>query len=182
LYIPLGGNRVSFARNCINILIVFLLSGLWHGANWTFVAWGAIHGLYITIHILADKYMWKKNNYGKNKWGKLIHIVITFNMIAFAWIFFRAESLSKAIAIIKGVFSLHNLNEPDYSVPDFGLPSVCISIIMIVAMMVFEYFTSYELKEIENKQIARISFASLSLILIIALGVFNGQSFIYFQF
>jgi alginate O-acetyltransferase complex protein AlgI len=179
LYIPLGGNRVSFRRNCFNIAIVFLLSGLWHGANWTFIIWGAIHGVYIILHILSDKYLLSKKSY-QNGWKKWIHVLITFHLVAFAWIFFRAESLSKAMMVIKGIFSFNNPHSFSLSVGSFGMFSLAIALTSVFFMMLFEYFTSYDLRELKEKR--TIVFSSLCIILIVSLGIFSGQNFIYFQF
>ncbi|MEO8393181.1 MAG: MBOAT family O-acyltransferase [Chloroflexota bacterium] len=98
LYIPLGGNRVPFARNLLNLLIVFLVSGLWHGASWTFVIWGALHGLYIVAETIL-------HHRGITfKLPAVIKILFTFALVTFAWIFFRANSLSDAIYIITHLF------------------------------------------------------------------------------
>lgn len=110
LYIPLGGNRVSRIRSYLNIFIVFLLSGLWHGANWTYIVWGALHGLYLIVFQLLKKadngYILKKLQPNKfQKLKDLIHTVITFSIVTFAWIFFRANKISDAIYIVKNLFT-----------------------------------------------------------------------------
>ena len=95
LYIPLGGNRLGKLRTLLNILIVFLVSGLWHGANWTFVVWGGLNGIYLIIHYLVKDYV---NNFvdliGLSK-IRLLHsftqITFTFTLISFSWILFRAK-------------------------------------------------------------------------------------------
>ncbi len=109
LYIPLGGNRVNKARWYFNLFVTFLVSGLWHGANWTFVIWGAIHGIYLIIAIwtksIVDRfYLFIKLS---NNWiRKIIDIFVTFHLVLFAWIFFRANSFSDAIYVIKNIFPL----------------------------------------------------------------------------
>ncbi|WP_242847784.1 MBOAT family O-acyltransferase [Fervidicella metallireducens] len=110
LYIPLGGNRVSRIRSYLNIFVVFLLSGLWHGANWTYVVWGAIHGLYLIIYQSFKKadggYTVKKMQPLKfQKLKDFICIVVTFSIVTFAWIFFRANKISDAIYIVKNLFT-----------------------------------------------------------------------------
>lgn len=87
VYIPLGGSRNGLPRQIRNILIVFLLSGLWHGADWTFVIWGGIHGLYLILELLYRRTGAKQ---GDPIWGR----VLTFSLVSFAWLFFRADSLS----------------------------------------------------------------------------------------
>jgi hypothetical protein len=109
VYIPLGGNRTSRTRWAFNIFITFLISGLWHGANWTFVIWGALHGGLIIFFELT-----------KNAWQRLsqlsrleripkletgISILSTFTLVSFTWVFFRAASLPAVIQILKGLFS-----------------------------------------------------------------------------
>lgn len=109
LYIPLGGNRVSSWRWQLNLLIVFLVSGLWHGANWTFVIWGALHGLYLILEIHANN-LWGAMPRGVRAWlpAWLKHFfqrIIVLVLVGFAWIFFRATSLESAFYIAASVFS-----------------------------------------------------------------------------
>ena len=105
LYISLGGNRVSKLRSYFNQFIVFLISGLWHGANWTFVIWGSLHGAYLIIGRFTYQFRAKlgsKSGLGKVlQLNSLIQIITTFTLAAFAWIFFRAATLSDALTIIK---------------------------------------------------------------------------------
>ncbi len=109
LYIPLGGNRKGKIRTVINKMIVFLVSGLWHGANWTFVMWGGIHGLYLVLEGLlrhhAEKLLERfKVNTVCFSW-KLLKRVVTFSLAAFAWIFFRADSVTDAFCYITRIFT-----------------------------------------------------------------------------
>lgn len=113
LYIPLGGNRKGQFRQYINILIVFCVSGLWHGANWTFIIWGLINGLYQVIGSilkpLRDKFvsLFKLN---RNSLGhKALSVVATFCFVDFAWMFFRANSLHDCISIMKQMVSTNNI-------------------------------------------------------------------------
>lgn len=98
LYFPLGGNRKGKIRTYVNLVLTMLIGGLWHGANWTYVFWGFLHGIGLCIHKL-----WKtrKNNLQDSSILNLINILITFLFTSFCWIFFRAESLKQAISIIK---------------------------------------------------------------------------------
>ena len=103
LYIPLGGNRVNKFRTYINVLIVFLTSGLWHGANYTFIIWGLIHGIFNILENITKKYFVKfKNN--------LLYIslrrMMTFLVATFAFIFFRANHLTMATSYISKIFFL----------------------------------------------------------------------------
>ena len=101
VYIPLGGSRCSKIRNYCNIFVTFLVSGIWHGANWTFIVWGIWHGVFQIIEKAVGQ---QKCEYG---WlGKSIKIVITFLLVNFAWIFFRMPSLSDACGVIGRIFDL----------------------------------------------------------------------------
>ncbi len=109
VYIPLGGNRVSIPFWCLNILIVFTVSGLWHGANWTFVIWGFLHGIYLLMGRLTQPW--------RDRWAAVIHldrwpvarqalqIAITFVLVNIGWIFFRADNLEDANIIFSRLLS-----------------------------------------------------------------------------
>jgi len=108
LYIPLGGSRKGKLCKCINLMIVFLVSGLWHGANWTFLIWGGVHGLYRVAGELSLPYRKKLlKQFGVNtncfSW-KLLETICTFFAVAFAWIFFRSDSLYDSFRFIKRIF------------------------------------------------------------------------------
>ncbi|MFH1407554.1 MAG: MBOAT family O-acyltransferase [Patescibacteria group bacterium] len=109
LFIPLGGSRVSKVRSIFNILIVFLISGLWHGANWTFVIWGGLNGVYLIIHSLTKSTQEKVVSLiGLTKIKSLYTLAqtcVTFMLISFSWIFFRAKDLTEARYIITHLFS-----------------------------------------------------------------------------
>ena len=109
LYIPLGGNRTSKHRWYFNIFIVFMVSGLWHGANWTFLIWGCIHGFYMVAESatqgVRERVMSFLHLPEDTLGGKLIRIAVTFNLVAFAWIFFRANSVEDAFYIATHLFN-----------------------------------------------------------------------------
>lgn len=104
LYIPLGGNRCTPLRHYLNLFITFLLSGLWHGANTTFILWGIIHGLFLIIGNIKNK-LYKTLHIRLPSQGaiSLLQIVFTFTCVCFAWIFFRADSLKDALYIISSL-------------------------------------------------------------------------------
>lgn len=109
LYIPLGGNQVAKSRWVFNLFITFLISGLWHGANWTFVIWGALHGLYVVFFGLTGK-LWRQVSSALRvdrfqKLANAFSTLVTFTLVTYAWIFFRANNLSDALYITKGLFS-----------------------------------------------------------------------------
>jgi D-alanyl-lipoteichoic acid acyltransferase DltB (MBOAT superfamily) len=100
VYIPLGGNRVSFLKWCGNNMIVFLISGFWHGASWTYVIWGGLHGLFLIV-----EKTWAKLFKQKIVFPAIVGMGVTFVFVTFAWIFFRASTLSDAVYIINTLFT-----------------------------------------------------------------------------
>lgn len=108
-YIPLGGNRVSVPRWYLNLFLTFLLSGLWHGANWTYIVWGALHGGYLVLGLMTAP--WRKKFTtaigltGFPVLHRYVRIAITFSLVAFAWIFFRAKDIHDALYIVTHLFS-----------------------------------------------------------------------------
>lgn len=102
VYIPLGGNRCSEWRTLSNLLFTFLLGGIWHGAGWTFVVWGGLHGLAMIVHRLWQKLDFKLNN--------LTAWFITFNFINITWIFFRASNFTDAFSLLKGMAGMRGVN------------------------------------------------------------------------
>ena len=104
LYIPLGGNRVSSGRWALNVLIVFLVSGLWHGAAWTFILWGLLHGLFQVIGKYKRKWLMPLLVKQENGFVKLLRICITFFLVNFLWILFRANTTQNMLLILRGLF------------------------------------------------------------------------------
>ncbi len=143
LYIPLGGNRKGTARKYLNIMIVFLVSGLWHGAGWTFVVWGLLHGLFQVIgYILKPVRDWCVNVFKveRNAFShRVLKVLVTFLLVNFAWVFFRASSLGEAFLIIKnslvftpwmladGSLYKHGLDSADFFVAIVGLIIVVVT-------------------------------------------------------
>lgn len=109
VYIPLGGNRSGARRTAINLFITFLLSGLWHGASWTFVIWGALHGIYIILNHWIEPRWTRFRDSGFAKRFPSLHnglsLLSTFGLVCFAWIFFRASTLPDAFYIVTHLFS-----------------------------------------------------------------------------
>ena len=102
IYIPLGGNRAGEFQTCINLFITFLVGGIWHGANWTFVIWGMLHGIALVVHR-----MWQKS---KLKMNDALGVVLTFLFVNFAWVFFRATTFKDAISVLKSMVGLNNFH------------------------------------------------------------------------
>jgi len=106
LYIPLGGNRRGKYRTYINLLVTFLLGGLWHGAGWTFIAWGALHGVALVIHRIWSELGFKLNT--------ILAWFITFNFINITWVFFRAKEFGDAVKVLKAMFNVSNIVLPNF--------------------------------------------------------------------
>ena len=114
LYIPLGGNKRGRTRRWINLMITMLLGGLWHGAGWTFVAWGGLHGLYLCINhlwrFLADR---SGIDLSASATGRFASWALTFVAVVIAWVFFRAETFDGAIGVLSGMAGLNGLILPE---------------------------------------------------------------------
>lgn len=109
LYIPLGGSRVSIPRWYLNLFIVFLISGLWHGANWTYIIWGCINGFYLIFAIVTQNYRERVSHFlGINKYktlNYLIEVSTTFALICISWVFFRARTIADGLYILKSIYT-----------------------------------------------------------------------------
>jgi D-alanyl-lipoteichoic acid acyltransferase DltB (MBOAT superfamily) len=177
LYIPLGGNRVRTGRFYFNIFIVFLLSGLWHGANWTFVIWGMIHAGYMVLTNLKDRAIKKwKIAVPHNALTRIAGTGITFGLVTIAWIFFRASSYTQAVHILSSIFSF-SCSEP----ATFGLnrTEIIFSFLLIIGLVLAEYYKPSI--RVRNEW---AFYASLILLIFSCylFGVFRQVQFIYFQF
>jgi alginate O-acetyltransferase complex protein AlgI len=184
LYFPMGGSKVSVPGWYFNLMVVFLISGLWHGANWTYIIWGGINGFYLVFAIMTKKYRDKFNAFiGLNKLPRLnmiIEIAVTFSLITFSRVFFRAKSVEDALTVIKKMLSFKG------SIFNNGTALIIYSFLAISFLLVVElkkefYTGSFTLSHHKNFWV-RNSYYSLLIILIILLGVFDGGQFIYFQF
>lgn len=177
VYIPLGGNRKGRFRKNLNLLITFILSAVWHGAGWTFVIWGLLHGIYSMLYNGLKNYF--------TRLPRFIAWLITSISVSFAWIFFRANDVNNAWQVILQGFKpgdlTFNLAVPEVSI-DFGNFTLAFSISMIIYMFLVEKFTSPKLYNLNHKKITDIGIFSATVLLIIFFGVFQKSSFIYFQF
>lgn len=198
LYIPLGGNRRGKLRKSINIMIVFLVSGLWHGANWTFVLWGAIHGAYQVIaDLLADKreLIREKLNIKTDCFSwKLLQTVSTFCLVVFAWIFFRSDTIADALRFCKRIIVKPTpwllFNGGIYNL---GLDRVEMNILLVsVFIMLLVDLVRYTKKQTidmflfdQNLWFEWLVIIGL-IVMIFVFGeygpTFDAQQFIYFQF
>lgn len=176
LYIPLGGNRVKLLGWTFNILIVFTVSGLWHGANWTFVVWGALHGLMLLFERYFSIFLKFQI---KDSWSFLNYLLVikTFVITSFIWVFFRAENFDKANQIFYALFQ-------NYKTP--GIKAHVVAAILVSLMMiVFDYalFNSRFDKLLNNfKSRYRWLIYAFVLFCVTALSGTQKYTFIYFQF
>ena len=182
LYIPLGGSRGNKSQQIRNVFIIFLVSGFWHGANWTFIVWGALNAIYFIPLLLTKNNRNHLNIVAEDKnrpsIKEFLRIILTFIVTTFAWIFFRAESLSEAFNYISGIF-----NESLLTVPDIRPTDLFILLLFFLGIEWSGRRNLYALETFGNKwkQPFRITFYY---ILIIAIFVYSRKEmeFIYFQF
>lgn len=176
VYIPLGGNRVSVKRNYFNVFITFVISGVWHGANWTFVIWGALHGLYISIQKF---FRLDKAGHKSRGLKRFVFVAVNFVLVLIAWVFFRANSTADAVNIIQKMFTKPGLPFSDVTTYMYGIFGL---IILLIKEISDEFYPKgYKFLENENPIVAAFA-GALVIVMIISIGVFDGGQFIYFQF
>ncbi len=196
LYIPLGGSRKGRLRTCLNLMITFLVSGLWHGANWTFVLWGALHGaLQIVEGLLKKPREALENAFHIDRTAfsyRFFNGFLTFLLVDFAWIFFRANSLRDAFGIIRNLFSTFNpyvltngrLLELGLDRPDLIVGLLAIAVLLIGDLLQTKFKVSQRLME-QNLPF-RLTAYTLIVVLLLVFGVYGSgyeaSQFIYFQF
>ena len=177
VYIPLGGNRKGEYRRLVNVFVVFFVCGFWHGANWTFLAWGALHGIYVLFYELGKKAK-------INRWipKGIVSQVITYVFICIAWIFFRSENVSDAFLLFQGMFKgweLQGYTKLGYVSDVF----FCILFVVILELVHFFMKNDRIDKLFLDKPIAvRWGFFYLLILMIVLFGNFDSSEFIYFQF
>lgn len=181
VYISLGGNRVVQFLNYRNLIITFMVSGLWHGANYTFVVWGAIHGFLLII----EKYFKDlKLDFSINR---ILKITLTFFITNVTWVFFRSDNVSQALSILRNATSLSmNINENIYSFRGFGVDFFELSVMFaLILIVVCTEFLEKRIKKskIYNSKIIQFIWMQL-LIFFILFFATKGElkNFIYFQF
>ena len=201
VYIPLGGNRASAARWFSNLAITFLVSGLWHGANWTFVAWGALHGGYLIFAIVtAGPRERLFSNLGlpeSSRSRAALDIVVTFHLALVAWVFFRADSLGDAILVFQQ--STQGLSAQLAPMLDGDVRAAYQAAVIAVGVPKSEFVLGLlgllfvtVVDSVQERgglslphgsaRFLRFAWYDLLILLIILLGAFGQQQFIYFQF
>lgn len=197
LYIPLGGNKKGKIRKYVNLMVVFLVSGLWHGANWTFVGWGGVNGAYQVLSEILDpirKNIIKRLHVNiKCKKYKILRICITFSLISFSWIFFRAQSIREATIIIKRMFTIFNpwiffdlsIFELGLNTEEFLIALISITVLFIVSIM---HYKELALRQWVRQQTIGIRWLIYytAIFIILLWGIYGmdyqQSQFIYFQF
>lgn len=176
IYIPLGGSRVSSSRHLFNIFATMLISGLWHGAAWTFVFWGALHGLAQVVQTLWNKVI-------KFRMPEVLKIVFCFAFVNFAWIFFRAPDFNSAFQVISGIFTSPGKPFLDTMVFAYGLTSFLIILIKdCIDERRSRKLIASQCGNSVNEQIKDMIQIILLASYTLLFGVFDGGQFIYFQF
>ncbi len=176
IYIPLGGGRVGSFRRFLNSMIVFLVSGIWHGANFTFIFWGFLHGLYINLENILYKNISFLNK--DTKAIKLIRTVITFILVDVAWVFFRADNIRSAFHIIKSSF-IYDVGTKTSVLSIVNINQFIFMILLIAFLSLYEYLF---FKGHESFKPISYSVNIIMIILLVLLGTVSKGQFIYFKF
>jgi alginate O-acetyltransferase complex protein AlgI len=197
LFIPLGGSRRSVPRTCLNLLIVFALSGLWHGASWNFVIWGILHGTYLVAALLtrklrdrvADKVGWD----ARSPFRRILATVATFCLVGIGWVFFRASTLDEAIVMLRrSVFGVLQVRHPGafihalLDIPGlrFFVPMQLAAVLCLVGMELLQGRLG-SLRDLLARQPAWRRwpvYCAAVLVLMVFSQTSTPTSFIYFQF
>lgn len=170
-YIPLGGNRVSFSRHLLNLFLTFLVSGIWHGANWTFLIWGALHGAYLVIAVLKTRFL-------RLYTFSFLGTILTFSLVVFAWIFFRANNVSEASLIVSKIFASQGSLFIDQTTLAYSLIGI---VILFLKDLKDEYSLNFNFSTSKKAPVRFLYYVAMVSIILL-FGVFDGSQFIYFQF
>lgn len=184
IYIPLGGNRKGIVRTCLNLFLTFLVSGLWHGAAWTFVLWGALHGLFVILERFTGNIIEKIAN--------PIRIFSTFLIVNALWVLFRAESFSQALEVYKGMLNFRNIGLAQLDTVVGAASGLNFPMIVDVAYILgFEFILLFVIFKVKNNSATRLKnfkmtwgeLFSSALLFSLGLLCLSRQSvFIYFNF
>jgi alginate O-acetyltransferase complex protein AlgI len=184
LYISLGGNRQGKFRTYVNQMLTMLLGGLWHGASWRFIIWGALHGVALTIHKLFKQ--WNENpteeTHTSTKFSNLVNMLLTFHFVCFCWIFFRASSMQTAIDMIRQI--LHHLSPQIFFEFITGYKAVTVLMVTGYLMHFVPNRIEFSLQEKLTAMPLAYKAAFMLVIIVIVIQTKSAgiQPFIYFQF
>jgi alginate O-acetyltransferase complex protein AlgI len=182
VYIPLGGNRVTLSRHYLNLMITFVISGLWHGANWTFVAWGFLHGVYLILAQATAPFL--PHSARVPRLQAFLKTVLTFALVTFAWIFFRANTLQDSWFIATHLLPLRRLDSFLLKVGGFSRATAPYLVLSIVAMFVVEWWIAHpsSVPRLWTRPAFRALAYNACIYAIVFFGFFGHRDFIYFQF
>jgi len=175
IYIPLGGNRKGNISTYYNLMATFILGGLWHGAGWTFIFWGFLHGFALIVHRSWNTLGFKMN--------KILAWFITFNFINLTWVFFRAENFSSATELIKNMFNIYSielLTKENLLLHIDSKPKVFLIILLAILLVSVGKNSNYFIEKFKPNKIYLFSF--LMMFLIATLNLNKYQIFLYFNF
>lgn len=179
VYIPLGGSRGRESKTLRNLLLVFLLSALWHGASWTFIMWGAYH---VCLLIVERFLLMKRLEASLNPLYSFINKIVVFNLVSFGWLFFRANSTGDILYVIQNIYK----GWPSFFNHHLSLTYGFLGIVIVSFIEIFKLDEYLLLKKEISSKVLRYMFFYLFplflLFLIILVGVEEGSQFIYFQF
>ncbi|UVT19568.1 MAG: MBOAT family protein [Nitrospira sp.] len=182
VYIPLGGNRVSLPRNIFNLFVVFLLSGFWHGANWTFIVWGGLHGLYLIVYRLAERVTRRLSSSTQQHKPilvlRVVKVIVTFHLVVLAWVFFRADSLETAVQILQKIALDHGSLFWDPTI----IPQALCATAALFFLDLFNRRTGYWAKPESFHLGFKMAYAVVLFFGVVLFGMDSGSQFIYFQF
>lgn len=183
IYIPLGGNRRGFAMQCVFLIVAMTLSGMWHGAAWTFIVWGAYHGLLVILHNIYLRYLSDfRNRLKYKKFYKAVSIFIFFNLTSIGWVFFRAKTFSQAMFIIMKMFDIGSLTITSFQV------KYLVVFAGLYLLHVAEYFMRKNEKKLAGKIQKHIPIPlralgyAVVLVALVVIAQTEQSTFIYFQF
>jgi alginate O-acetyltransferase complex protein AlgI len=186
MYIPMGGSKVSRPRFYFNQMAVFVVSGLWHGANWTFVIWGALNGLYQVVTVLTAGIRAKVGQVIRipAALGSVLGAFVTFHLVLIAWVFFRAKTVADAMDILTRVASaLPRLPALMASYPFTG--ELALSLALIVALLVIEILDERRplTERLRDKpRVVRWGYYYALLVCLVVIGKWGLSQFVYMQF
>lgn len=187
IYIPLGGSKVGKYKGIRNVFIIFLVSGFWHGANWTFIIWGGIHALLFVPSYIAGNNRKYLNDLTVNRFllpkiGDILRILWVFVLVCFAWIFFRSDSVFTAIEYIQGIFQFSF--SPGLYLNPYDNQALLQEIILLSSLVLIEYLLVTRTISLIPKQrfIDLVVDAGLIVLILLRTPVSDNLSFIYFQF
>jgi alginate O-acetyltransferase complex protein AlgI len=178
LYIPLGGSRRSEGRTYFNLFVTMLLGGLWHGANWTFVIWGGLHGVFLATERWLKGRAWL-SSVSSGRGAQLLLMFVTFFCVSIAWVFFRSASVSGAFVMLRAMAGLN-----PQAVPVVPTVSIVETLVCTMGMLAAHYYmrdkTLEEVVTSAPSPVLITALASMAFIVTITQG--SGDAFIYFQF